>query len=448
MIEKATLQEVNSFLHDEGIVAFVVSHIDQYMPWEQFENEGFPPGTTAEFMWEVIEFIRLMDSGILASKGIRKDLPNQEGWFNISSEMSSLLTSLYHSGYTSGALNHKIRRYQKLKNQYPLLSSDIVAASVRDGISIEPEKVFLLLTNNATPCTPHETVICNALDIIQNLDKYTEYGTNQELYNLLLKKLERGVEHLDYFPRKRPPTKHNAYESETLSGSYSSSNIQKNVYLEKINTYTDNYMDHGQDPIISTLLFSDLILEIQPFPKWNGFMEVILRRLAFLKIHVEALGCVPLSKKILDWELGIGGTKNAPFKFGEALLRSSYGNNIAPYILQLLHFLNEGLCDLDHITASFFNLLSEAEAIILEDYRLNHRQQKALIDSLHNPSITITVADYQKEHDVVPVTARKDLRKLVDFGFLQYSTDGRKQIFYSTDSLLEKVVNEKIFSAQ
>ena len=63
------------------------------------------------------------------------------------------------------------------------------------------------------------------------------------------------------------------------------------------------------------------------------------------------------------------------------------------------------------------------------DTRLNHRQQSLLMELVMNPSGSIDAATYERRYDVTLVTARADLKKLVQMGFLSLAEVGKKQVF-------------------
>ena len=68
-------------------------------------------------------------------------------------------------------------------------------------------------------------------------------------------------------------------------------------------------------------------------------------------------------------------------------------------------------------------------AALAADARLNHRQQSLLMELVMNPSGNIDVATYERRYDVTLVTARADLKKLVQMGFLSLAEVGKKQVF-------------------
>lgn len=158
-------------------------------------------------------------------------------------------------------------------------------------------------------------------------------------------------------------------------------------------------------------------------------MEIILRRLFFERIGMRALAFVSFSRALLDWELGLSSAQELPFAFGQAILHSRYGNNTTPYLRQLLQFLERGLDDLERETDAMVAQFDRCRAALAADTRLNHRQQSLLMELVMNPSGSIDAATYERRYGVTLVTARADLKKLVQMGFLSLAEVGKKQVF-------------------
>ena len=310
----------------------------------------------------------------------------------------------------------------------------------RDGVEIDPDAVVALAAGTRTPATPAERLAANALAVLRSLDEYCDRAFDESLYGEIQSRLDEGCAALSYRPMLRPETSYNAYGSADGNDPLSRYDAeQKSWCLDLISTRVNEVYRGRAEGIVAVVIACDLICEELPFPRWNGFMEIILRRLFFERIGMRALAFVPFSRALLDWELGLPAAQELPFAFGQAILHSRYGNNTTPYLRQLLQFLERGLDDLERETDAMVAQFDRRREALAADTRLYHRQQSLLMELVMNPSGSIDAATYERRYDVTLVTARADLKKLVQMGFLSLAEVGKKQVF-SPVSHMEDVV--------
>lgn len=432
---------ISEFLRNEEVAAFVTRHAGELVSWEQFRGFPMPAGLSPETMWEVIEFVRLV--------GVDEQMPfsqsdeacvGESSWYSISSEMSAVLARLMHRGRTAGTLDARLAQYRCAYGKPPFLVADLSAAAARDGVEIDADAVIALAAGARAPATSAERLAANALAVLRTLDEYRDRAFDESLYGEIQSRLGEGCAALSYRPMLRPETSYNAYGGADGNDPLSRYDAeQKSWCLELISTHVNEVYQGRAEGIVAVVIACDLICEELPFPRWNGFMEIILRRLFFERIGMRALAFVSFSRALLDWELGLPSAQELPFAFGQAILHSRYGNNTTPYLRQLLQFLERGLDDLERETDAMVAQFDRCRAALAADARLNHRQQSLLMELVMNPSGSIDAATYERRYDVTLVTARADLKKLVQMGFLSLAEVGKKQVF-SPVSHMEDVV--------
>jgi Fic family protein len=77
----------------------------------------------------------------------------------------------------------------------------------------------------------------------------------------------------------------------------------------------------------------------------------------------------------------------------------------------------------------------ELSAAVSDAKKFNHRQQAALVYSIRNPHVGLTVSGHATSHDVAYLTARRDLQELVATGHLARFRVGRSDRYFPTASL-------------
>ncbi|MCP4247685.1 MAG: Fic family protein [bacterium] len=73
--------------------------------------------------------------------------------------------------------------------------------------------------------------------------------------------------------------------------------------------------------------------------------------------------------------------------------------------------------------------IAQARRLFSSDGRLNHRQQEVVLQATRNPDQAFTIADHQGRYAVVYGTARSDLMKLAQWGYLEQQKIGKRYDF-------------------
>lgn len=439
------LSAVYDFIHNEEITTFLTEYTDLFLSWEQFRSQPMPPSCSPELMWEVVEFVRLTGfSTEMPGGDTVKRAPSGAVWHCSSPSMSALLTQLAYRGSTLGVLSNQLSQYRNYFKRDALLLSDLVAASVRDGVDVDVSAVMQIAAGERIPVTPEEQLIANTVEILDDLDECTNRAFSREFFLALLERLDVGCEALVYKPARRPSSCYDVY-GEKVDGPYGHcySKAQKEQCLDYI-SQLDAFPYHIESaPIAAVVIASDLIFEVQPFERWNAFLEIILRRLSFMKLNKRALAFVPFSRYMLDWEREAPYLEELPFRFGHAILHSKFGNDVTPYIMQLLQFLAQGLDEIEQETSVLVERLARCHKLLEGDARLNYRQRDLLMQLLSDPSTAVDSSTYEREYDITLVTARADLKRLVQMGFLYMRESGKKQVFLPVPRMMEDILKRE-----
>ena len=74
-----------------------------------------------------------------------------------------------------------------------------------------------------------------------------------------------------------------------------------------------------------------------------------------------------------------------------------------------------------------------------KDPRLNHRQRAVLMGMIDDPSMRLDAKAHQANHAVALMTARTDLKKLVEYDYLYRSESGGRTIFRACPDIAVKL---------
>jgi|GEM_PF-1714131 len=418
---------LNDILHDESFLIYMQDMVERYIPEDKFLQQALPSADDAEIAWELVSFFHR----ISGYPRVREDTdPLAVGatpqFWTIPPSVARSLYCIASRASVHSQLCHSIEHL--FGRSQPLLHpvvEDLHAAAIRDGIPIDYSNIHRLVLEGATPRSWSEKIICNALELLGIGGRSSEiesFDTSEAIYERLIE----GVPCPQKCCAPIPESLHRMiFHDETIREETLESTLARMQKWE------------GVHPLLGVIIQSDTIWMQQPFPSCNGLMEVILRWIFTERIGMPALKLVPLSKLRLDWEQGLIDKRKAPFPYGKAVIVSSFGIDSTPYLMQIVQFLSDGLDQLEETVEHLETTNADAKAFVAQSLRLNHRQQKILMDMIDNPNLTIDVGTYADTLSVAVSTARSDLDQLMSMGYCFTEYQGKKQVFWPRSNLGE-----------
>lgn len=421
-----------ALLHNKDVLEFIQKHQHTYCYREEFMEKAMPAGLNAAFMWELMSCARRLAGRPLVMESGNKSLPlhNQSFW-TATPDMITGLNDIVSRCHTLSGLSLSLERLKTRSSVQHLVLEELEAAAYRDGIYIEHESVRELLCDDRPPETPEEQLLTNALSLMHNIKSYAAQPISIEMLlnmqTLLRKDAELAQSSSPYLPPTPRMTTAPPDRSKTLAS------IVKGC---------ENPCQWGPHPLFGVLMNADLIWITQPFSQFNGLMEVLIRWRSYYEIGIPALRFVPLSKMRLDWERRLVGPPEAPMRFGEALVESSFGVDSTPYIQQIISFLEAGLKRVERIVGRIDEADARCKNFIAQDGRLTLRQKQLLISMVDDPDLVIDVGSYEKRFDIATSTARNDLTNLVHLNLLLTGFHGKKQLFWPRPDLVRTLLED------
>ena len=131
----------------------------------------------------------------------------------------------------------------------------------------------------------------------------------------------------------------------------------------------------------------------------------------------------------------------SPSQYAKAYLYSEYDEN------DLTYFIDFNLKSMDLALKSLKEYIqrkiSEKKQLfkLIKNEDFNERQAEIIKDTINNDEQTLTINEIQNKFGIVYQTARTDLLKLVEMGYLENKSIGKKLIFYKSEAFDEKIKN-------
>lgn len=174
-------------------------------------------------------------------------------------------------------------------------------------------------------------------------------------------------------------------------------------------------------PVIKAIMLHFWIGLLHPFVDGNGRLARGLFYWYLLRKGYWAFAFLPISVAI----------KSAPAKYGEAYILSEQDDN------DLTYFIDYHISKINQAIESFRKFFKQKSVesrkinkILYEHQNLNRRQTEALAVMIKNPEKIFTLTIYTNVNNITKATAIKDLKILLNLGFVEAEKRGRN-VFYT-----------------
>ncbi len=187
-------------------------------------------------------------------------------------------------------------------------------------------------------------------------------------------------------------------------------------------------------PVIRAIILHFILAYDHPFEDGNGRTARALFYWSMLKQGYWTMEFISISRIL----------KSAPAKYTRAYLYTETDDNDVTYfIVHQLEVINRAIKDLLSYLEKKSKEISTVEQLIRKSPSLqrllNYRQIELINRALKTPDAIFYVKSHQGAHNVTYDTARTDLLKLVEMGFLEKTKVGKAFSFKATINLKQKL---------
>ncbi|ORU89899.1 MAG: filamentation induced by cAMP protein fic [Cycloclasticus sp. symbiont of Poecilosclerida sp. M] len=191
-------------------------------------------------------------------------------------------------------------------------------------------------------------------------------------------------------------------------------------------------------PVLRAIILHFLLAYDHPFEDGNGRTARALFYWSMLKQGYWTIEFISISRIL----------KLAPAKYTRAYLHTETDeSDVTYFIIHQLEVINKAIGDLLEYLEKKSNEIKAAEQFIRKSSNirslLNNRQAALINRALKNPDAVFYIESHRGAHNVTYDTARTDLLKLVNMGFLKKTKTGKAFAFLATANLKKKLENIK-----
>ena len=208
----------------------------------------------------------------------------------------------------------------------------------------------------------------------------------------------------------------------------------KNICNFANSTHPTNFLH----PVLRAIILHFLLAYDHPFEDGNGRTARALFYWSILKQGYWTMEFISISRIL----------KLAPAKYTRAYLYTETDeSDVTYFIIHQLEVINRAISDLLLYLEKKSNEIKTVEQFIRRSPNiqslLNNRQAALINRALKNPDAVFYIESHRGSHNVTYDTARTDLLKLVEMGFLEKTKIGKAFAFLATENLKKKLENIK-----
>lgn len=388
--------------------------------WAEFAKLPKPSGITYEQAWQLLNAIRRQTAVLLPFA----DGAGRRGWYSSTRSLLAELDDIGRRCHEGSWLDLAIKSRNTTYFLIEAHVNDAITALGEDGLELGYEKAREVLLGERDPENDEERLLLNGHRAIWDLERYDHVPCTPALILEIYRNVSLGVG-AQTSPSVVPHS--DLWQKSELGSAEVLSLIANLVNRKGANS--------GEHPLILSMAVRYLFMSTLPLPAWNGMVSSLIMKLLFRKSQLPALAFVPIVRARQEWKNGIirpplvMSAMDASF----TLIDDEVDYTVFVGVLTQLTRLK-----LDEVESELKRMMKRDAAfsrILSDDIEVNHRQRMVLRRALNNPEAIFKIESHRAAHRVAYATARADLLKLVELGFLECGQGKRAFRFTVTPGL-------------
>ena len=397
--------------------------------WEDFRRRPMPEGLTAEEMWEVISRLR-------KDAGFSFDYPpwfaeKAEGsiWFSVPKDSQERLRRIMAATAGSSSLAEAIAKFDSYYFCLYLMFDELLTACDLDGVTLEKHHAKDIAFLRQAPKTDEELMFANLCEVFSMAEQlFAEQGLDYGLVDAIPRRLSKGLSGEVGFLACRSEV--------PLSDYYSADRaLDMVISLARGKSSSDPI-----DPILASMEFSNIFLDLKPLPRLNACVELVLRKVFFIRKGFSGCAYLGLAGIACDLRLHEYEQIGAPTERGSiAVPYRMFGADGTLYHDLILKKMEEEIDGLSHKVERFASNRRKQKRLLSSMDEINVREQDVLLELLRNPVSSVTIERHRCRHGVAYSTAHDDLAHLAALGYLRAVREGHAMFYYPGERLVELI---------
>lgn len=433
--EEDNRSKIIEYFQREDVKEFVTNVNTKYLYWDEVRHRPVPTDTTHRLLWTLIRLIRNYDMKIIKISDINIFTFRYKLTDHTSQKLHEFDLNLGGS-LESGSLIPSEDRDKYLVSS---IMEEAIASSQLEGAATTRKVAKEMLRTDKEPKTKSERMILNNYITIKKiLDLVGEKLTPEMILDIHSSMTNRTLPVKESEGRFRESN--DVVVKERSSGKivYIPPNYELIPKLIEDLCVFANKSPHDEfiHPIVKATMLHFLVGYIHPFVDGNGRTARAIFYWYMLNHGYWLFEFMSISRTIIK----------SPAQYARAYLYTEKDEN------DLTYFINYQIKTIDHALKDLKTYINRQVKKKSENgfYKLlkiegiNNRQVYLLREFSENPEKMITINEVKNIFNIVYQTARTDLLRLVELGFLEVKRSERRKLLFFRSENFEKLLDERI----
>lgn len=410
-------------LEDEQFAALLRKAHEDYMPWSEFLRLELPANMSPMGTWEVL-------TALLRAQALWFPQPtagHEVYWCNVTNRISRCLSTIDRLCSSHSTLYRNVTTESGRPFMMKSRVADITASAEMDGLEISENSIRRLLELGHAPRSDAQRLVLNTMRVMTNIEEYADRPFEASLLNELHARLSEGV-NTGCLPQTKPPV--GLLIQTDLDRYLDTSPAQA---IDFICAYANNEIgERYEHPAIRAVTFNEMIHHLHPLPDLNNQVGRLLSRLYCIKNGIPLLGLVPLTHAKVMWERGqppYDQLSPSPREYAEWR-----GVDVCDATLNTTISLELAVMTLESLEQSMTRAAERDQRVrqtLAAGRHFNHRQRSIVARAMRDPDAEFRIGYHKMNHGITYATARKDLVRLVELGYLTCDRNGHAFVYRS-----------------
>ncbi len=401
-----------------------------YWPWDKVRLAASSAGVDAEIAWSAIKMARMQRYQWLSlvghdGKRLRFNIPD-----NVQREL--MLIDQQLAGRLVADDDVPLPSDQRERHIFSALREEAIASSMLEGAATTRRDAKKLLQSGREPKTTGERMVVNNYRAILFIREHSRTPLSKEFLLELQSIVTQGtLERDDAVGRFRTDeaniTVVDERDDEVVHVPPPAAELDDRV--ERLCQFANEPPDSGDfiHPVIRACVLHFQLGFDHPFCDGNGRTARAVFYWSMLRQGYWLFEYLPISRLIY----------HSPAKYVRAFLDSEADEFDVTYFLKYkTNIISRARKELREYLREKQDELREMRSLSLNDERLNHRQREVVLRGARNPDRVFTIEDHKNRFAVSYGTARSDLLRLSDWGYLTYSRESKRYDFHPSEKMV------------
>jgi Fic family protein len=429
IIQSANLTWIHR-MGDRDVIEFIRSSNEAYVHWNKFRYyKHLPNGFDTKLGWAAIALSRIQQYQALPIRFHGSHLvywspPQQLEWLHKIDQQA---------GGALGSNSVHVASDDSDKYLINALMEEAIASSQLEGAVTTRRVAKQMLREGRKPNSKAERMIFNNYRAILRIRDCQHDSLSPELLRELHSILTDGTfedsSGEGHFRESQDDVVvEDSYSHDVLHSLPSAESLEG--CIEEICDFANQRSRPFVHPVTKAIILHFAIGYVHPFVDGNGRTARAVFYWYMLKHGYWLFEYLPISRLFLL----------APAKYARSYLYTETDRGDVTYFIHYnLKVILRAMKDLHSYLAKQQKKISEAAKLLSNSSDLNHRQQSLIYHALKHSDALYTIQQHKGTYHVSYGTARSDLTKLAEAGYLELARQKNKMLFYPHGELLRKL---------